>query len=618
MAVTPSAGSKQVASVHADIGANTSGFERGAASVKSGIGQLSLSIGTITSALAILKGAWDFSVEGAKLQRLASAGDEVARQFGGNMDLIIQKVKEASLGTVSEMDIIASSNRAMLLGLGADADKLANLMEVAALRGRAMGVDTTKAFNDIVTGVGRASPLILDNLGIVINAKETYEKYAESIGKSATELTKAEKTQAILNAVLDEGNKMLKEAGGLALDNAGKVERMNASWKDFTDNRKRENEDLSGSFADAAANAIDGWDQYFTFMDSRAQIVKRAQEMMAEAGDGSGQWAKYFEMARTEWAVQKAAIEDATTATEAHAEAAKIAEEAALQELEAVSKVNATIIDGAIEITNTQKNFEEEQRNIEQAIADTRAEGEKLYPWEAEKIQENKDKLAELGDQYVENQEKFRAAQEERAAMMAVEAIEMSDGIAGFSDAERERARVILETTDIATAAAFEEQQAIMAMSQAVADGTLPVEEWGSVFDTVMADGVVSVEEVQAAIDAVPKENAVNFTITTTGAPPNLEMSNAPAPVGTQRSSSGRRKNADGGLYTIPSGWGNEGLPIGNSDTASGGEGLKLIPKGKSGNEDVVQAIMTMADLVRIDYNELARIVASAAQQRSK
>jgi len=181
--------SQQIASLYADIGAKTDNFTKGAATVKSGLSGLAANVSLVTAAFAILHTEFDLAREGAQLQRLRDSGSEMARQFGGDMDSIIAKVKEASNGTVSEMDIIASSNKAMMLGLGADAEQLANLMEVAAFRGRAMGISTTQAFDDIVRGVGRASPMILDNLGIVIDAKTTYKEYAESIGKSAEQFT---------------------------------------------------------------------------------------------------------------------------------------------------------------------------------------------------------------------------------------------------------------------------------------------------------------------------------------------------------------------------------------------------------------------------------------------
>ena len=105
-------------------------------------------------------------------------------------------------------------------------------MEVAAFRGRQMGLSTTQAFNDIVTGIGRMSPLILDNLGIMVDANTTFTDYAASIGKTSNELTGMEKRQALLNRVLEEGNSQLEAAGGLTLDHAAKLERLNAFLKD--------------------------------------------------------------------------------------------------------------------------------------------------------------------------------------------------------------------------------------------------------------------------------------------------------------------------------------------------------------------------------------------------
>lgn len=222
------------------------------------VGKLSAYVAGATIAFTALKKGFELSEQAAQVERLTAAGEEMATQYGGNMDLILQKVQEASNGTVSEMDIIASANKAMMLGLGADADQLANLMEVAAFRGRAMGVSTTQAFDDIVRGVGRASPMILDNLGIIIDADQTYSDYAESIGKSKDELTKSEKTQALLNATLATGNEMLDKAGGLADDSASSFERWDASLSNFKTTLFGATSGLS-DFADSGAAILDAW-----------------------------------------------------------------------------------------------------------------------------------------------------------------------------------------------------------------------------------------------------------------------------------------------------------------------------------------------------------------------
>jgi hypothetical protein len=66
-----------------------------------------------------------------------------------------------------------------------------------------MGISATQAFNDIVTGLGRMSPLILDNLGITVDLEATMKRYAETLGKTSDALTDTERKQALVNAVIE-------------------------------------------------------------------------------------------------------------------------------------------------------------------------------------------------------------------------------------------------------------------------------------------------------------------------------------------------------------------------------------------------------------------------------
>ena len=187
----------------------------------------------IATASLVIKKAWDFAEQGAQISRLELATTNLAGSMNGSMANIVADIKSASLNTISEYEAMQAAGNAMMLGLGADSEKLSNLMEIAAFRGRAMGLSTAQAFSDIVRGVGRLSPLILDNLGIVIDANSTYEAHALAIGKTSSELTSMEKRQALLNRVLAEGNVLMEQAGGLALDTAAAYERAGATWADF-------------------------------------------------------------------------------------------------------------------------------------------------------------------------------------------------------------------------------------------------------------------------------------------------------------------------------------------------------------------------------------------------
>lgn len=67
-----------------------------------------------------------------------------------------------------------------------------------------------EALDDIVTGLGRGSAMILDNLGIVVNQKEAQEEYAASLGKTVEQLSEAEKKQALINKVVADGKAELE------------------------------------------------------------------------------------------------------------------------------------------------------------------------------------------------------------------------------------------------------------------------------------------------------------------------------------------------------------------------------------------------------------------------
>lgn len=163
-----------------------------------------------------IKKAFDFSKEAAKFEQAMSAAE---KQFGKSGDNILRKLREVSQGTVSNADLIESANRAMALNVTTDLDKMAKLLEIARVRARSMGIDTTQAFNDIVTGIGRQSPLILDNLGIITKGWLDEAKSAGVAGDA----------QFFLNKVLEDGNKILEKTGPLVLSDAEKIQKFGAN-----------------------------------------------------------------------------------------------------------------------------------------------------------------------------------------------------------------------------------------------------------------------------------------------------------------------------------------------------------------------------------------------------
>jgi hypothetical protein len=66
-----------------------------------------------------------------------------------------------------------------------------------------------------------------------------------------------------------------------------------------------------------------------------------------------------------------------------------------------------------------------------------------------------------------------------------------------------------------------------------------------------------------------------------------------------------KSQHAGGGSFQIPMAYGNEGFSMGGGDTASGGEQLKIIPKGQSAGGVTVNIMLDSAtpDPEKVAYN---------------
>ena len=145
------------------------------------------------------------------VEPVKNAFENLTKTVWQSSDQMLKSLKTASKWAVSEYDLMLSANRALKLWVTKNTDDMTDLMKIARLYGQQMGQDVTQSFNDIVTWLWRWSPMILDNLWIIIDSEKAYEEYASQLWKTSKDLTKAEKTQALVNATLVEWRKALEE-----------------------------------------------------------------------------------------------------------------------------------------------------------------------------------------------------------------------------------------------------------------------------------------------------------------------------------------------------------------------------------------------------------------------
>jgi len=171
--------------------------------------------GMLAGALTVsaLKATFEFGKMGAKAKDTEDAFNSMTKNIGVDGKKLINDLREVSRGTVKETDLMKQSNQAMLL-MGKDiSSSLPGMMEIARAAAKATGQDANFMFESLVTGMGRGSKLMLDNLGIIVDVDKANEKYARSLGKQASQLTDAEKKQAFYNETLEKGRIIVKNVG---------------------------------------------------------------------------------------------------------------------------------------------------------------------------------------------------------------------------------------------------------------------------------------------------------------------------------------------------------------------------------------------------------------------
>lgn len=218
------------------------------------ISQRSGELGTNTDSLGVM---WDYVWGGVILGALTAAYNGIVQVAGAASSFAMGAVSDAarldeltivlhqmgSIAGITSGEVDAAVESVAKMGIQsdvatetviefikanmdlADASNIARVAQDAAVISGMNSSDTT---DRIIYGITSLNVLILRNAGIMVDSQIAYDKYAETLGKSAAEMTTAEKQQAMLNAVLEYGTKIAgtyEQAMGNAYKQLGSFER---------------------------------------------------------------------------------------------------------------------------------------------------------------------------------------------------------------------------------------------------------------------------------------------------------------------------------------------------------------------------------------------------------
>jgi len=186
---------KGVAQASSNASKNFSKMSQGMGGLVGAYASLAAQIFAISAAFNFLKSAGDLKVLQASQQAYASS-------TGLSLRVLANDIVAATDAQINFTE--ASQAAAIGTAAGLNPAQLKELGTAARNLSVTLGRDVTDSFNRLVRGVTKAEPELLDELGIILRLDDANEEYARKLGKTASELTQFERSQAVVNKVLEE------------------------------------------------------------------------------------------------------------------------------------------------------------------------------------------------------------------------------------------------------------------------------------------------------------------------------------------------------------------------------------------------------------------------------
>jgi hypothetical protein len=185
------------------------------------------------SVTGIISTVIELGAQGSKVQMISEGFFRLQNAIGQLGGRTIEVAREKTRGLITDFDLMRQANRAMLFGLEVTPEKFGLLGEAAIKLGRAMGIEAPRAMDDLVLALGRVSPRILDNLGIIVKVGEANREWAKAHHTTVEAMTAANRVQAFYEMSLKKIEEHLKNLGDFTLTLSDRMQIMQVHWTNW-------------------------------------------------------------------------------------------------------------------------------------------------------------------------------------------------------------------------------------------------------------------------------------------------------------------------------------------------------------------------------------------------
>lgn len=249
------------------------GAEQSAAKLSSATTVLSNSVKILASAFAAFK-LLDYAKEAAMLSARYDTLGTVMGTVGKNAGYTARQMEETAQA-LQKTGITMIGSREQVLKLVqshidlAHATKLARIAQDAAV---IANVNSTEAFDRMLHGIRSGQTENLRTLGLNVTLENSYKKYAQALGVTTEALDQEQKVQAVLNAVMKEGETI----AGAYEAAMGTASKMLASTERIIENLKVR---LGSLFDDAVKMGVSSYTDLLKDLDKVVESMAASGEL---------------------------------------------------------------------------------------------------------------------------------------------------------------------------------------------------------------------------------------------------------------------------------------------------------------------------------------------------
>lgn len=282
--------SEKIASLYAEIGADTTKLKKGLQDTKTQLGSAKDEFSKFSKTIAkgaalaaaeyaVLKKAFDFGKEGAMLEYTQVKFDRLAQSIGTTADVLMVDLHKATGGLMSDAELMQSAGDFMALGLVKTREEAIRLTTVAGQLGFNM--------NQLVLTLTNKTTMRFDALGVSVDGFKERVKALEDAGMDAD--------AAFNEAFLQQAEAQLEKVGSIVDEDVAAFMRLEATTKNLADTIKLAFVPVLTSAAEGAnlilsghGQLVDAWIEHEKVIRNTAGSYEEYTAEMERAAHAAG------------------------------------------------------------------------------------------------------------------------------------------------------------------------------------------------------------------------------------------------------------------------------------------------------------------------------------------